>query len=219
MAPRSQSPRSRMDRFRYEYGAEPLHLLATLASLAIVAYAFLRIFENPSTGAVLLWLAGAIVFHDFLALPLYSAFLRVAEESTDATVRPRRRGLLTLNHVRVPAALSLLLLLVSLGLVFQLDEQRFQLTTALDTDRYLGNWLLITGVLFALSGLLYALRLRGGRADRPLIGHREPGPPPPPPEPGRALRLASRAVLAVGALLALWVAALVIYGLIASFPF
>lgn len=218
MAAPSQT-RTRLDRFRYEYGAEPLHLLATLASLAIAGYAFLRIFENPSTGAVLLWLAGAIVLHDFLALPLYSAFLRVAEEGADATVRPRRRALLTLNHVRIPVALSLLLLLVSLGLILQLDEQRYQLTTGLDTDRYLGNWLLISGVLFVASGLLYALRLRGGGADRPLIGRGEPGPSSPPPPPGRALRLASRALLAIGALLTAWVAALVVYGLITSFPF
>ena len=209
---------NKLERFRYEYGATPLHLLATLASLAIFAYALLRIFEIPSTGGILLWLGAAIVLHDFIALPLYSLLLRVAEETTDAAIRPRRRALLTLNHVRIPAALSLLLLLISFPLVFEIDEPRYQLTVGegLTLDHYLGNWLAITAVLFAVSGLLYALKLRGGRADRPMRRGESRRPPVRPP--GRAVVLASRGVLAVGVLLALWVAALAAYGLFSSFP-
>ena len=203
-------------RFRYEYGAEPLHLLATLASLAVAGYAILRIFEIPSTGGILLWLVGAIFLHDLIALPLYSLFLRVAEETTEAAVRPRRKALLLLNHVRIPVAFSLGMLLICFPLVFQLDQSRYSLTTGLDLDRYLGNWLLISGVLFVLSGLLYALRLRGGRAERPMPAR--PSRRPPPAAAGRVTVIASRAVLAAGALLAIWVAALVIYGLLASSP-
>lgn len=209
---------TKLERFRYEYGAAPLHLLATAASLAIFAYALLRIFEIPSTGGILLWLGAAIVLHDFIALPLYSLLLRVAEETADAAVRPRRRALLTLNHVRIPAALSLLLLLLSFPLVFQIDEPRYQLTLGeqLTLDRYLGNWLLITAVLFAVSGLLLALKLRGGRADRPMRTRESRRPPARPPS--RAVVIASRGVLALGALLALWVVALAVYGLFSSFP-
>lgn len=197
--------------FRFEYGAKPLHLLATVASLAVAGYAFLRIFENPGTGAVLLWLAGAVVAHDLIALPLYSALLRVAEEGAEATVRPRRRALLTLNHVRIPAALSLLLLAVSLGLILELDQRRYELTTGLDTDRYLGNWLLITAALFAASGLSYALKLRRGEPRWPQGGRRL-APQGPPPSSGRPLRIGARLVLVVGALLAAWLAALAAYG-------
>ncbi len=46
-----------------------------------------------------------------------------------------------------------MLLLISFPLVFQIDEPRYELTTGLDLDRYLGNWLLITAALFAISGL------------------------------------------------------------------
>jgi hypothetical protein len=204
------------DRFRYEYGAEPLHLLATLGSLAVVGYAILRIFEIPSTAGILLWLIGAIFLHDLIALPLYSLFLRVTEETADAAVRPRRKALLLLNSVRIPVAFSLVLLLICFPLVFQLDPSRYALTTGLDLDHYLANWLLISGVLFGLSGLLYALKLRSGRAARPMLAR--PSRRPPPPAAGRAAVIASRAVLAAGALLAIWVAALVIYGLLASFP-
>lgn len=204
------------DRFRYEYGAEPLHLLATVASLAVAGYAFLRIFENPGTGAVLLWMGGAVVAHDLIALPLYSALLRVAEEGAEAAVRPRRRALLALNHVRIPAALSLLLLAVSLGLILGLDEQRYQLTTGLDTDRYLGNWLLITAALFAASGLAYALKLRRGGTRTALLGATPAPRTPPPSASRRPLRIGARLLLVLGALLSAWLAALAAYGLLAG---
>ena len=214
MPPRADASRSQ--RFRYEYGAEPLHLLATVASLAVALYAILRIFEIPNTAGILLWLAAAIVAHDFIAMPLYSALLRVAEETTEATVRPRRLGLLALNHVRIPVAFSLLLLLLSFPLIFQIDETRYELTTGLDLDRYLGNWLLITAALFAGSGLLYALKLRRRGARAPIIGRGARQLPA--PEPSRAATLAARLVLAVGAVFAAWVLALAVYGVLAAFP-
>ncbi len=215
--------RNRADRFRYEYGAGPLHLIAVLASLAIALYAILRIFEIPSTGGILLWMGAAIVIHDLIAWPLYTLLMRIAEEGIDASVRPRRRALLTLNHIRIPAAFSLALLLISFPLVFVIDEPYYMATTGLDLDRYLGNWLLITGVMFAVSGLLLALKLRSRSAARPMIagggaaaaGPARPADPPPPP---RALVWAAKGTLLVGALFAAWVVALAIYGVIESFP-
>ena len=212
---------SRSEKFHYEYGAGPLHLIAVLGSLALALYAILRIFEIPSTGGILLWMGAAIIAHDFIALPVYSLFLRVAEEGADAVAPTRRRSLLTLNHVRVPAAFSAVLLLISFPLIFQIDEPRYKLTTGLGLDRYLGNWLLITGVLFLISGIWLALKLRSRAADRPMAATRRrlPGevPPPPPPAPA-ALRWAARATLVVGALLSLFVIALAVYGLLNSFP-
>src|SRR4051794_33698294 len=104
MPPRHDASRSQ--KFRYEYGAGPLHLIAVIASLALALYAILRIVEIPSTGGILLWMGAAIVAHDFIALPLYSLFLRVAEEGADAAMPTRRRALLLLNHIRIPAAFS-----------------------------------------------------------------------------------------------------------------
>lgn len=208
----------RLERFRYEYGATPLHLIAVIASLSLAGYGFLRIFENPSTGGVLLWLGAAVVLHDFIALPFYSALLRVAERVTiGAAARPSHFALLTLNHIRIPAGFSLLLLLVSFPLVFSLDEPNLEITTGLGADRYLGNWLLATGILFAGSGFAYALRLRRGGAGgetRVESARREA----PPDQPGLPLRLAARTVLVSGALLALFVAAIAVYGLFSAFP-
>jgi hypothetical protein len=215
---------SRAEKFRYEYGAGPLHLIAVLASLALALYAILRIFEIPSTGGILLWMGLAIVAHDFIALPLYSLFLRVAEEGVDASVRPRRRALLTLNHIRIPAAMSLLLLLISFPLVFQLDEPRYELTTGLGLDRFLGNWLLITAVLFGVSGLLLALKLRTRAANRPMVAAPPPRPAGPvtdadgPVDAPLALRIGARITLAGLAVLTVFVVALAIYGAVESFP-
>lgn len=212
---------SRLDRFRYEYGAEPLHLIATVASLAAAGYAFMRIFENPGTGAVLLWLGAAVVLHDLLALPLYSLLGRIAEESTALTVRPRRRMLLTLNHIRIPAGLSLLLLLISFPLVFGLDRSGYEVTTGLDTDRYLGNWLAITAVLFVASGLHYALRLRHRNVDAPMLRapQRAAAVEQAAAAPlGLGWRIASRLTLGLLALLGIWVVAAAIVGLLTTFP-
>jgi hypothetical protein len=207
------------ERFRFEYGAEPLHLLATLASLALVGYALLRVLELPAPGAILLWLGVAVVAHDFVALPLYTALARLAAAGADGLLRPPRLALAALNHLRVPAALSLLLLLISFPLVFELDSERLELTAGLGTERYLGNWLGITAALFAGSGLLLALRLRFGNVRRPMIGAEARAPEPDPPRPpGRALRWTARLTLAALTALTLFVAALALYGLLTEPP-
>ena len=214
--PRHDAPRS--EKFRYEYGAGPLHLIAVIASLAIALYAILRIFQIPFTGSILLWLGAAIVLHDFIALPLYSVFLRVAEEGAEAALPTRRRALLWLNHVRIPAAFSALLLLISFPLIFQIDEPRYKLTTGLDLDRYLGNWLLITAAMFVISGIWLALKLRSRAVDRPMIGFERASYAEPPKPPGRTARWATRGTLTAAALLSLFVIALAVYGLFASLP-
>ena len=93
--------------------------------------------------------------HDLIAFPLYSGLGLIAGKAADA-----RRGTLALNYVRVPALLSALLLVVWFPLVFGLSERRYEAASGLDVGRYLGDWLLLSGALFALSGFLYAVRSR-----------------------------------------------------------
>ena len=83
------------------YGASPVHLLAHLALLPIVAWALLTVLDFRAASNVVLWLVGAVILHDLVLLPAYSALDRVA--------RVPLRG--AINHVRVPAGLSLLTLL------------------------------------------------------------------------------------------------------------
>ncbi len=203
----------RLSRFRYEYGAQHLHLIAVVSSFGLAGYAFLRIFENPSTGGVLLWLGLAAILHDIVALPLYLTLSHIADLGTRRVMHPRL-ATLALNHIRVPAALSLLLLIVSFPLVFGVDEPYVEATTGLGTDRYLGNWLLIAAVLFLVSGIAYALRMRG----HDPVPEEAPDRRNPPGSPPLALRLAARGVLAAGALVAFLFAALAIYGFVSAFP-
>jgi hypothetical protein len=65
-----------------------------------------------------------------------------------------------LNHLRAPALLSGLLLLVWFPLVADKGERSFMRVSGLSKDVYFERWLLITAVLFAGSALLFVLRLR-----------------------------------------------------------
>ena len=82
-----------------------------------------------------------------------------------------------INYLRVPAALSGLLLLIWFPLIFRLPR-RFPVTTTLSLSPYLWHWLAVTGALFLLSAAALALRLRARRGPRPKRKARRPGPPP-----------------------------------------
>jgi hypothetical protein len=200
-----------LPRFRYEYGAEPLHLIAVLASLGLAGYAVLRIFDNPFTGRVLIWLAAAALLHDLVALPLYSALNKIAEGAAELAIQPRVRMLIAYNHVRIPAGLSLLLLLAWFPLILRIDPENYEATTGIPPADYLERWLLISAAMFLISGISLALRLRRG-------------PTPVPPDTGRGSvprlkdrwRVTSGLVLGVFALMAVWVAAVAVVGLLDS---
>lgn len=183
-----------MRRFRYEYGAGPLHLLSVLACFGVAGFVALRVLDG-AVGAplnFLIWFVAAIAAHDFVIFPLYSAVgalgLRAAgvhralpaderrlvlgrgEEgwsvgAPDETRAPSRVAAMGLNHVRVPALLSGLLFLVWFPLILGLSEEKYRLATGFGTEGYLGRWLLLSGALFGLSGLAFAVRLaRASRA-------------------------------------------------------
>ena len=103
---RAPAGRSGLDRFRYEYGAQPLHLLATGASLLLCGYGLLRINDLNDTVRILIWIGAAALLHDLVALPLYSLLLRIAHGSAGRAIQTRAMMLHALNHVRVPIGLS-----------------------------------------------------------------------------------------------------------------
>lgn len=206
------------DKFRYEYGAQPLHLIAVVSSLLLCGYALLRITEIPGGGRVLIWLLLAALLHDLVALPLYSGLSRLTHGAAEATTGDRASMLMALNHVRIPAGLSLLLLVVYSPLILRFDPTRYLDTTGLSLDVYLGRWLLISAALFLISGIVLAIRLRRGALEADVGS----GPPaistdPGPVEPvGGFWRVGSRFVLALTGLATVWVVATVIVGLITN---
>jgi hypothetical protein len=147
--------------FREHYGAGPIHLLAVLVTFAIAAYALSRALDltrNPDR--IVVWLGGSIVAHDLILFPLYALLGVLAAGAILRGGQRSRLRIAALNHLRVPALLSGLLLLVWFPLVAGKGERSFMRVSGLSKDVYFGRWLAITAVLFAGSALLFALRLR-----------------------------------------------------------
>ncbi len=136
--------------FRARYGASPVHLLAHLALLPIVAWALLTVLDFRAASNVVLWLVGAVILHDLVLLPAYSALDRVARVAVPGAI----------NHVRVPGGLSLLSLLVFWGTIRGKGEGTYTRVSGLSWDGYGTRWLLVTAALFALSAAVYFARKR-----------------------------------------------------------
>jgi hypothetical protein len=163
------------------YGAHPLHLLALLAAFALAGYAVHAVVAAGQWRGFAVWFLVAIVGHDLLLFPLYSlADLSVRRllprRATGTSDRPAGRdgaglrhvsagtappqGPPVINYVRVPAAFSLLLLLVWFPLILGLSSAEYHRASDLSTAPYLWRWLAVTGAMFTISAVSYALRLR-----------------------------------------------------------
>lgn len=164
-----------MGGFRERYGAGPLHLLAVVLTFVVAAYALERALELTSNpDRIVSWLGGSIVAHDLLLFPLYAfAGVLVAAALLPGDRRDRVR-IAALNHLRLPALMSGLLLLVWYPLVAGPADRGFMRVTGLSKDIYLQRWLLLTAALFAVSAAIFALRLPRLRR----------AAPPPAPGPG-----------------------------------
>jgi len=164
-------------RFLRWYGAGPLHLLTLAGCFALAGYAAAELLPNNAVG-IPVWFAGAVIGHDLLLMPLYT----LADRSVIGVFRhrpPKLPAVPWINYLRVPAALSGLLLLIWFPLIFRLPT-RFPDTTTLPLDPYLWHWLAVTGALFLLSATALALRLGTARRGTPKerkSGQADAGPP------------------------------------------
>jgi hypothetical protein len=138
-------------RFALPIGS-PLQILLLACSFALAAYAGVQLLAGDWFG-VALWFVGAALLHDLVLLPLYAAADRALVKASG-----RRRDLVM--YVRVPAALSALLLLVWFPLITGQVTTRYPSATGLSADGFLPRWLLVTAVLFGGSAVLFLLRLR-----------------------------------------------------------
>lgn len=148
------------------YGEGPLHLLLMAASFALAGYAGVRLLAGDTFGVVV-WFVGAALVHDLVLVPVYAT----ADLLLRRSLGPRP-GLV--NFVRVPVFLSGLLFLVWFPLITRQTEH-YEPASGLSDDVFLGNWLLTTAALFALSALWLVVRtLRLRRRDtngRPSASH------------------------------------------------
>jgi hypothetical protein len=169
-----------VSRLRRWYGAPLRHLLALLASFALAGYATQAVAAAGQWRGFALWFAAAIAVHDLLLFPVYSGadrmlrrFLRRAGSGRSpraagpgacpASAAPASAGPAAppvLNYLRLPAAFSLLLLLVWFPLILGLSSDRYQRASGLSAGPYLWRWLAVTGIAFAASAAWYTVRRR-----------------------------------------------------------
>ncbi|WP_369209114.1 hypothetical protein [Streptomyces sp. PU-14G] len=133
-------------RLRRRLGS-PLQIVLLLASFVLAGYAGTRL-PTDDWLSVAVWFVGAALLHDLVLLPLYSLADRL----------PRLAGRYV-NHLRVPALLSLLLLLVWLPLIWGPPDRYAKATGRPEgTTDYALHWLWLTLGLFAVSALWLAVR-------------------------------------------------------------
>jgi FtsH-binding integral membrane protein len=144
---------------RRHYGAHPIHLLLMFSCFAVAGYALTRIKDQGGLFRILLWFVLALVVHDLIGWPIYTwadrVLLRVSQRRTG---RPRPQ-VPWINHIRVPAFISGVLLIVALPLILRLSAGSYAAITGVSESGYFRHWLLVTAVLFAGSALLYGVRL------------------------------------------------------------
>jgi hypothetical protein len=158
------------------YGASPLHLLALLASFAVAGYAVAHLVHESTFVRILVWFLAAVIGHDLILFPLYA----LADRSLRGALRalwPRGGAaarVSPLNHFRVPAMGAGLLLLVFLPGIIRQGGPTYHAATGQTQQPFLSRWLLLSGAMFALSAIVYAVRLR--RSTGPRSGPRPGGP-------------------------------------------
>lgn len=152
--------------FRRHYGAGPLHLAGLLVCFAVAAYAVTRVFGVSGWKGILLWFVVCLVGHDLIGWPIYTAADRILIRTQQR--HPGRRESLVpwINHVRVPVVISGILLAMFFPLIFRLSQSRYKDYTGFNENVYLANWLVVTALLFAISSIIYLVRLGLSRRRR-----------------------------------------------------
>jgi hypothetical protein len=150
----------RFVRLRRRYGASPWHLAGHLIALAVAIFALDRIASMENVAVVIALYIGLVIGHDLILLPAYSGLDRLARTVLARGRLRDRTRVRAINHLRAPALISGLLLLIYAPLISGRADRGYLLISGHHATGYLRNWLLISAALFLGSGLIYALRVR-----------------------------------------------------------
>lgn len=159
-------------RARRWYGAHPLHLLALLAAFGLAGYAMRAVIAAGQWRGFAAWFVVAIAAHDLLLFPLYSLADLSLRRLLPRWAKGGRAGRAApavppvINYVRIPAALSLLLLAVFFPLILGFSQAAYHRASGLAATPYLWRWLGTTGLIFAISAVCYALSWRRSSSRR-----------------------------------------------------
>lgn len=157
-----------LHRMRAAYGAHPLHLLTLVASFALVGYAVSLLGVGSLWNhhhwwqSIIVWFLGAVLLHDLVLFPSYA----LADRSLGAGWRavtgraPSATWVISpVNYLRIPAMAGGLLLLMFFPGIIQQGKDSYLRATGLTQAPYLQRWLLLTGAFFAVSALIFAVRM------------------------------------------------------------
>jgi hypothetical protein len=158
--------RTLLARYLAFYGSHPMHLLTMIAGFALLGY--ILIVFTPATlwnprvwwQSIAVWFAASIVVHDLVLFPLYALADRILTAPADRHRRRRREPRVPLvNYIRIPALGSALTLLVFLPGIIKQGAPTYFFATGQTQEPFLGRWLLLTAAMFAVSAVVYAVRL------------------------------------------------------------
>jgi hypothetical protein len=138
------------------YGGPAWSLLILLGCLAVTGYVAEKILSGPMALRIFVWFAAAAVLHDFVLFPAYSAIDRLVsatQRKPDSGRQP------VINYFRIPAALSLLLLLIYLPTILGRGSATFHAASGLGQTNVFLRWILLSLSFFAVSGAVFAARL------------------------------------------------------------
>ncbi|GAB2985744.1 hypothetical protein LWP59_10480 [Amycolatopsis acidiphila] len=138
-----------MNRFADLYGARLTHLVLLLASLALAAYAGSFLLGDPALLTMLVWFVGAAVLHDLVLFPLYSLADRALVSRLPRLV----------NHIRIPLLGAGLTFVLFLPGIIRQGELTHLAATGLTQEPYLARWLWLVLGMFAVSAVVYGIRL------------------------------------------------------------
>lgn len=146
-------------RFRRWYGAGPLHLTAHLAGFAVAAFAADRILSAGHLKDLIVWYLGLLVAHDLVFVPLYTGLDRLLGSALSRLPRRRPAAVPLINHLRAPAMISAVLLIIYAPLISGQADAYYVGLTGHHLEHYLRNWLLLSAGLFLGSGAIYLGRV------------------------------------------------------------
>lgn len=168
--------KSTLARFRSFYGSTPLHLLGMLLCFALVAYTVATVgisaLWDPSSWwqSILVWFAGAVLFHDLVLFPLYALADRVVHRGLAAQGpqgHDRGSRVSPVNYIRVPAlAVGLLFLMFFPGL-FKQGAASYLRATGQTQAPFLLRWVILAVVILALGALAYVVARARARTPAP----------------------------------------------------
>lgn len=159
-----------MTGFRRLYGSHPLHLIGHLAVFFVAGWAIQQIVGGGKVVNWIAWFLGAALLHDLVLVPVYSVLDRLLERVAGG---PTRRPP-AVNHLRVPAVISGILLLVYFPLILGYSSKNYRNDTGHALAGYTRNWLLITAGVFVGSALVYAVRSMRRRPPSPRPVREQP---------------------------------------------